>query len=194
MNARDRALFGTPPPRRHWILPAGAWGFAEATLFFIVPDVLLTWIAIQRPNRALAACVIATVGALAGGAVTFAWGRADHVSARAAMEALPGISPALADRVEADLAERGLVALVVGPARGVPYKLYAAAWGANGGDLLPFLAVSVPARLARFAAIALLAAGLRAIVFARRSLATCRAIHVVAWVAFYAWYFLAMAG
>jgi membrane protein YqaA with SNARE-associated domain len=192
MRASDRELFGTPRPNRTWI--AGVWGFAEATLFFVVPDVLVSWVALDRPRRALVACLVATAGALAGGTASFAWGRADHASARAAMEALPGISPALADRVEADLAERGLVALVVGPARGVPYKLYAAAWGANGGDLLPFLAVSVPARLARFAAIALLAAGLRAIVFARRSLATCRAIHVVAWVAFYAWYFLAMAG
>jgi len=28
-----------------WFAIAAAWGLAEATLFFVVPDVLLTWLA-----------------------------------------------------------------------------------------------------------------------------------------------------
>lgn len=40
------------------------WGFAEATLFFLVPDVLLIWIAVQRTRReALVACAFALGGA-----------------------------------------------------------------------------------------------------------------------------------
>ena len=46
---------------------AALWGFAESTLFFIVPDVLLTWLALSLPRRALRACYWALGGALAGG-------------------------------------------------------------------------------------------------------------------------------
>ena len=41
------------------------WGFAEATLFFIVPDVLLSYVALKNLRAALLTCFIATGGALA---------------------------------------------------------------------------------------------------------------------------------
>ena len=47
-------------------LGAAVWGFAEATLFFIVPDVLLSWIALHAPRKALVACLWAVVGAPSG--------------------------------------------------------------------------------------------------------------------------------
>ncbi len=53
-----------------WILWLGLfWGFAEATLFFIVPDVLLTLVALFsfRRSAQLMACIL--VGAVAGGSV-----------------------------------------------------------------------------------------------------------------------------
>jgi hypothetical protein len=41
----------TVPIERSWILWAGfIWGFAEATLFFIVPDVLLTFVVLFSPG------------------------------------------------------------------------------------------------------------------------------------------------
>jgi len=39
-------------------------GFAEATLFFIVPDVYLTLLAVQGAPVALGGCVAAVTGAL----------------------------------------------------------------------------------------------------------------------------------
>ena len=54
-----------------WFAIAAAWGLAEATLFFIVPDVLLTWLAGFRPRlvwRAVAACL---GGALLGGLLMY---------------------------------------------------------------------------------------------------------------------------
>jgi hypothetical protein len=109
------------------------------------------------------------------------------------MARIPGIDADFVARVDADVEERGLDALLVGPARGRPYKLYAVAWGARGGDVGPFLAVSVPARLSRFLALALLAAGVRRFALAKWPLAACRTLLVVMWIAFYAWYFHAMA-
>ena len=35
---------------------AGVWGLAEATCCFLVPDVLLSRLALQRPRLAIAAC------------------------------------------------------------------------------------------------------------------------------------------
>jgi hypothetical protein len=37
------------------------WGIAEATFFFIVPDVLLSWLALSSHRRGLIACVFAVV-------------------------------------------------------------------------------------------------------------------------------------
>jgi membrane protein YqaA with SNARE-associated domain len=49
---------------------AALWGFAEATLFFIVPDVLLSIIAVRRGRRpAWIAMAWTIAGAIAGGAL-----------------------------------------------------------------------------------------------------------------------------
>ena len=61
---------------------AMAWGFAEATFFFIIPDVFLTYIALKNWRQATRACFWALGGALIGGAVMYAWGALDMDSAR----------------------------------------------------------------------------------------------------------------
>ncbi len=49
-----------------WI--AGAWGMAEAVLWFVVPDVFLTWVAMRRGVRpALRLSLVAVAGAIGGG-------------------------------------------------------------------------------------------------------------------------------
>ena len=52
---------------------AAAWGIAEATFFFIVPDVLLSWYAIQSYKKGIFGCVFAMLGALLGGALVWWW-------------------------------------------------------------------------------------------------------------------------
>ena len=176
--------------RDHWI--ASAWGFAEATLFFFVPDVFLSWVALESPKRAFVACGFALAGALVGGAAMFAWGGADAESARAALDTVPGIRPDMMAAVRANLLEHGTVALFSGPPRGVPYKIYAAEWGALGGGLAGFLLQSVPARVLRFLLAAAITSLVRQRVLASLSLRACRAVHVAFWLAFYAWYLYVM--
>ena len=185
--------------RDDWI--AAAWGLAEGTLFFIVPDVFLSWLALERPRRACVASLFATLGALCGGALMFAWGAAQPEAAREVLVALPGIRPELLDSVRSSLAEHGPLALFGGPLRGVPYKLYAAEWGGLGGNggnfgggLAGFLLMSVPARALRFLLVVGLASLVRRRLLARCSLKACRALHVALWLAFYAWYFQVMRG
>jgi membrane protein YqaA with SNARE-associated domain len=169
-------------------LAALAWGFAEATLFFIVPDVLLTWFALRSPRAARAACVWATAGALLGGTVMHSWGASDPGSARAALERLPAIGRASCDAVGAQLRAQGVAAVFLGPIRGTPYKVYAVQAGVLAINLPLFLAVSLPARLIRFLLVTTLAAVLGRCLPGPR-LSTLRLAHVMLWTAFYAWYF-----
>jgi len=173
--------------RDHWL--SSAWGLAEATLFFFVPDVLLTWMALDRQNAAYTACWYALAGALLGGAIVFAWGATDAPSARAALDAVPGIRSDMITSVREDLTKHGPAALFSGPPRGVPYKIYAAEWGALGGNLVIFLLVSIPARVVRFLLAVAITHFVRRHTMARLSLRTCRAVHLLFWLAFYAWYF-----
>lgn len=169
-------------------LAALLWGFAEATLFFVVPDVLLSWIALHRARAAWIACVWALVGALAGGAVMYAWGAADAATAIAVLDHVPKVSREMCDAVREQLRNHGLGAVFLGPLTGTPYKIYAVGAGAGQIGLALFLAVSVPARLIRFA----LVTGLTVMVcrlFRRVTLLGRRAVHIVLWTAFYVWYF-----
>jgi len=72
---------------------AALWGFAEATLFFIVPDVWLTVIAVWSPRKAAMACLFALLGALAGGALMYGWGYMAPGMALTTLERIPGIHP-----------------------------------------------------------------------------------------------------
>ena len=122
----------------------------------------------------------------------FAWGQRDLESARAALDALPGVRPDMMETVRADLAQDGPGVLFSGPIRGVPYKIYAVEWGGQGGGLAGFLAYTLPARLLRFLLVTALAGVLRRSLLKRLSLAACRTLHLVLWGTFYAWYFHVM--
>jgi membrane protein YqaA with SNARE-associated domain len=170
---------------------AFAWGFAEAVVFFFVPDVLLTLVACRDLKAALRGALWALAGALAGGFAMYVFGAVAPAAARSLLDAVPGIGPTLLARVDASIEARGLWDLLLGPLRGVPYKIYAVAWGARGGDLAAFLLVSIPARWLRFAATALVAAGL-ARLFARASGRDPKveaAAWAALWLAFYVFYF-----
>jgi membrane protein YqaA with SNARE-associated domain len=55
------------------ILASFAWGLAESTFFFFVPDVVLTFSALRNYRMALRAAVAALAGALIGGTLMYAW-------------------------------------------------------------------------------------------------------------------------
>lgn len=136
-----------------WHLPASfGWGFAEATLFFVVPDVVVGWVALHDWRKGVLAALAATAGALLGGLLVL-------LQPDLFLDLLPRV-PTVSDAMLADagaqVEERGLMALLLGPLGGIPYKAYAAHLGAQGADPLLFLALSVPARLERLLPAALL--------------------------------------
>src|SRR2546426_2639225 len=122
---------------------AFAWGFAEATFFFIVPDVLLTLIACRALRPALKASIVALAGALAGGALMYAFGTREPNSARIFLDYVPAISPALVTSVAAQINESGLLAVMFCPFKGIPLKIYPVEWGARRGSFFFFIILSL---------------------------------------------------
>jgi membrane protein YqaA with SNARE-associated domain len=170
-------------------LVALVWGFAESTLFFVVPDVWITDVATGDTRAALKAGLATLGGALLGGLVMFAVGAHDLDHARALLDHVPGVGPAMIDRVGDEVGRHGAVALFLGPLRGTPYKIYAVQAGGLSVALPVFLLVSVPARLLRFWALAGVAGWI-----SRRPLVSWprrrkRRLALIGWAAFYALYF-----
>lgn len=172
---------------------AALWGFAEATLFFIVPDVWLTWVGLRHGwRRAAIASLAACGGALLGGALMFAWGSTNADAARNVLDRLPVIAPEMIAAAARELHLATLLPLIEGGFRGVPYKIYAVEAGAMGIGIAPFMAASIVARLLRFWAaitIVMVVAGLL-----RRWLSenAVLAIYCACWLAFYGFYFASL--
>lgn len=170
---------------------AFAWGLAEATFFFIVPDVLLTFIACRALKPALKATTFALFGALVGGALMYTIGRRDPVNAQAFLDHIPAIRPALITRVASQINENGLLAVLLGPLKGIPYKIYAVEWGSREGSLITFMLISIPARYIRFLLAAVFARGIARLIepLTNHRAATEMLILAVVWIGFYFFYF-----
>lgn len=173
---------------------AMAWGFAEATLFFIVPDVLLSAAALGHFRTALLLLLWTLFGALLGGGLMYAWGAFDGASARAAVAMVPAVSVGMLEAVRADLLLNGALAIVMGPFQGIPYKTYAVQAAATGVSPALFMLVSIPARALRFLAVSMLAAFISGVILARVSIQTKRWLLAICWIVFYGTYFHHMMG
>jgi len=132
-----------------WVARIGfLWGFAEATLFFIVP---------RAAPRMLAYTL---AGALAGGALTY--GVASELQpsrSNALLDGVPTVNDTAIRRVEREMRDDGARSIVYGPLRmGTPYKLYARAAAVEDEPLSSFILWSIPGRLERMLPVTLLAA------------------------------------
>jgi hypothetical protein len=128
-----------------------AWGAAEASFFFLVPDILLSFVALTAPRRVWGHLAAAMAGALLVGALMFQWS-ASMPAARAFVAEVPRVSTSMFDKADADLRTHGAWGAVFGPARGIPYKVYAVQAPSHAITLGAFVAASVPARLWRMLA------------------------------------------
>lgn len=135
--------------------PNGAavlWGVAEATLFFVVADVLLSFIGLKRgPKAAAIASLYAAAGAALGGIIMYLWSTDDPAGAYAAVLAVPAVSADMGEAAHAAMETHGwFAATLAGPLSQTPYKLYAVIAPHVGAPLWLFAAASVLARLPRF--------------------------------------------
>jgi membrane protein YqaA with SNARE-associated domain len=134
-----------------WSLVIGfLWGLAEATVFFIVPDVYLGFVALCNWRRGLWVMLAAFLGAMLGGAAMYLLATNNPSGVDRFLTHIPMIDAPLVAEVAEQTRTQGLMAVLFGPLRGTPYKIYAAQAGAQSLPLLSFLLMTIPARLQRF--------------------------------------------
>ncbi len=159
------AKAGKAPAHFGEMLGGLLWGFAEATFFFIVPDVFLTFMAVRKGWReGLKVAVAALVGALLGGLLMYTWGAGAKLKVIVPfLDVIPAISREMIMHTLAALKENGTVTLLTTAFCGVPYKIPAALASHAGIALPTFFAMSVLGRGLRFALSTLAAAGIAAL-------------------------------
>ena len=166
-----------------------AWGFAEGTLFFVVPDVLFTLTTLLRPKRGLLQLVTAVLGATVAGGVMYAWAASAPEQARVAVASVSHVGERMIAATELHWKEHGLRALFDNPLGGVPYKVYAVLAPARmpAGQ---FLLLSVPMRAERMLLSWVPFALVRLLVerFGERRRRIALALHATFWIALYAYY------
>jgi len=128
---------------------AFAWGLAEGTLFFLVPDIIVSLAAALNPRRAWKHIVAAALGAVLAGAVMFGWAARDPIAAQRAVGRVPFVSARMLARSESQYASHGLGAIFIAPLTGTPYKVYAVTAPSRVSETA-FLLATLPARAFRF--------------------------------------------
>ena len=169
------------------------WGVAEATLFFFVPDVILSYIGLKRGVAAAArASIIAATGASVGGVIMYLWSTNDPAMAREAVLAVPAISEAMVHHAEQVMAENWFLATFLGPLTSTPFKVFAILAPHAGASLPAFALAAIAARLPRFLIVSISVSLIGR--FLSRWLSERQLIWVFigAWLVFYAVYFALM--
>lgn len=189
-----------PPPAAHPLLAvarspvatgiAAGWGAAEASVFFVVPDVWLGFVALLAPRSALTATGATVGGAVVGAAVAFRLAQAAPDRYTSYLRRLPGIRPDDPEVTAAELREHGSVAFFRAPLGGQPVKLYVAAAARQGRPLSAVLLLTALNRLERLGpfGLAAAAAGVAARRLVRRRPVAVAAVYVAGWSTFYAAY------
>jgi hypothetical protein len=137
------------------------WGLAEGVAFFIVPDVYIGAAALFSYRTGIIAWLASIVGSLVAVTIIRLLMIASAAGYLALLDAVPGISVGMMERVGAVVRAGGLPwtpLLVLG---GVPLKVYAAVAFASGFSLGAVLLWTVFARLVRIAPTVLVMAAVR---------------------------------
>jgi len=166
-----------------------AWGFAEGSLFFVVPDVLITLSAAFSLRRGLRHLGLAVAGALVAGALMFSWSARAPDHAARAVAAVPAVTTHMFEQVEQDFERSPAWAPCLGPTSGIPYKVYAVA-APKHTSLTQFLIASVPARIERLALtwVQFVAIAWCVRRWTKHPVRWIYGIHAVYWVAMYTYY------
>lgn len=188
-TARRHSGFGAPAAL---LVAAFLWGVAEAIWFFVVADVLLTFIAVAYGLRTgLRSGLAAALGAACGGVMMARLAGAAPDQAMTLLRSVPFVSETMIGKGLAGMAASDWpLSMIRGSVTGIPYKVYAVGAGREGLDTLLFAAVSVPVRLLRFAVATTVVAGLGAWLRPRLSLRGRMMLMATFWLVFYGEFWL----
>ena len=193
MNANDRIPRLARNERLAGLI-GFSWGFAEGLVFFIVPDVYISFATLFSPRAGLVAWFSSIAGSALAAFVIFGLTAMLGVDYLGFLPSIPGISSGLVERVAERLAEAGLPYTASFIFTGVPLKLYVAVALSLGAALGSVLLWTVFARIVRIAPTVAAAAVTRRLfsraIDARPQAAT--ALLAAFWLAFYVFYFIRM--
>jgi hypothetical protein len=103
------------------------WGLSEATWFFVIPDVWLSFVALEGFVAAAASTCCAVLGALGGVLLLYAFGAGYPQNALRLPELwsrLPGFYPAMVAEARHHLEDGCSLALEHGLKAGIPFRVY----------------------------------------------------------------------
>lgn len=133
------------------------WGLAEGLLFFVVPDVYLSFIALFSVTGGLVSVAYALLGSLCSAVIVYALAPFMGGMYHTILLAIPGISEAMLRTVTTGLAQHGVQNIIAGPFSGIPYKIYSVEAALQHLPIGSFLLWSIPARLERMLPVTLVA-------------------------------------
>jgi membrane protein YqaA with SNARE-associated domain len=177
-NAAERFAQG-------WIAVAviAAWGFGEAIILPIVPDVLLYILVVAAPRRAALLFGWTLLGALLGSLALSAVTLAQPTNGRNIVLSVPGITEQTLQSAETAVRSGDPLAMVhLGP--GIPLKVYTVAWWEGSGTPAGYVAGVVANRVVRIGAGVLVFALIGALFpgFVRRRERLALLAYVVFWI------------
>jgi membrane protein YqaA with SNARE-associated domain len=177
---------------RSTLFVAFIWGAIEAIFFFLVPDIFLGLVALFNWRKGLPSIIFTLIGAMVGGAIMYTLASNNTLAMDRFLISIPLINESTVNSVKEQMGLMGLRALVTGPLEGIPYKIYAAQAGALGFPLLPFLLITIPARLERILPVALLGSimGIAFKKFIQRHAELVVGAYIVLWICIYALYYI----
>lgn len=167
------------------LVVAFLWGFSEATWFFVIPDVYLTFVALMTWRRSGWCLLAVLLGTMCGACLVYglsAWNWANLWAA------LPGFRGGMVTTASEQIREFGASAVQLGPANGIPYRHYI--WvAANQQVGLGALLLATPlARLPRMMIAMVLAWGAARVTRTWFSIETHGASWVLVWLTAYIFY------
>lgn len=124
------------------------WGFAEGTLFFIIPDVLLSWASLTGAKGGFKILGAILAGSLMAGLCMYSWAASQPELSRTVVASVPFVRAKMFDKVQQDYREQGISGMLKGPGSGIPYKVYAVLAPPVANPAV-FALISIPARLER---------------------------------------------
>lgn len=165
------------------------WGVLEATIFFIIPDVIVTYIGLKGYKAATYAAIASLFGALLGGVIMYVLGIYQFEVIAGFVEKVPAINETMMEEVKGSLQNEGLIAMILGPTKGIPYKIYAIYANQLGIGFISFILASIPARFIRFYLTGLLAAFFSVTVLPKLAKKAKVFIWLIVWIIVYVIYF-----
>lgn len=124
------------------------WGFSEGIVFFIVPDIIITFVALFSFRKSFKVMIAVLTGSIISGILMYYFGLINFEMVKALVVRVPFVSESMFISTHQDFEALGIWALLKGPMSGIPYKVYSIQSSAYA-SILSFVIVSIPARLER---------------------------------------------